>query len=144
MPVRRFVACIISIVIIVVAQARSGLASDDIRLNLELNRLQQRDTACRISFLINNRLGKAIDELVFEIVLFGQDGKIVRLVAIRPGRLPVEKQRLKQFDLGGTKCADISRVLLNDVATCKGDGLTSELCLDRAKPSSRSSVNFVY
>lgn len=119
------------------AQAPSSLA-------IELNALDQRGDACRLSFLISNQTGVALDALSFELVLFDTSQRILSLVAADAGAMPKGKSRVKQFDIAGRDCSQISRLLLNDITQCKGGSLTPKTCVEAVKLSSRASIPLVY
>ncbi|MEM7746993.1 MAG: hypothetical protein AAF346_01990 [Pseudomonadota bacterium] len=122
---------------------RASWASEP-ALGLELNSLSRAEGACRISFVAQNKMGSLIEELKLELVLFGKDGQVDRLLAVNVGRMPKDKTRVKQFDLKSTNCDDIGRLLLNNITQCKGPEVTPTKCLDAVKPTSRLSVSFSY
>ncbi len=111
-------------------------------LKLELNTAQQQENACRIAFVMQNRLATAIEKLVFELVVFDTNKRVSRILAIDIGALPKGKTRVRQFDLTGIRCDKIGRLLLNDIKHCAGSGLTAALCLSRTKTSSRLDLPF--
>lgn len=106
-------------------------------LTLELNTVQQQASACRIAFVMHNRLATAIEKLVFELVVFDKNKRVARILAIDIGALPKGKTRVRQFDLTGMRCDKIGRLLLNDIKHCAGPGLSAALCLSRTQTSSR-------
>lgn len=114
------------------------------KLAIELNALDQRGSACRLSFLISNKTGVALDALAFELVLFDASQRIISLVAAEAGALPKGKSRVKQFDIAARECTSISRLLLNDITQCKGGTLTPKTCLQAVLLSSRASVPLIY
>ena len=112
------------------------------QFGLELNALQQSEAGCRITFLAENRLGSEIDKASFELALFGAEGGIDRLVALDFGALPEGKSRVVQFELKQLACADIGRVLINDITACEGGALTPATCLAALAPSTRTTASF--
>ncbi|MEO0619194.1 MAG: Tat pathway signal protein [Pseudomonadota bacterium] len=118
-------------------------ASEAPELSIELNDLSKVGGACRVTFLMKNALGEQVTDLRFELVLFGKDQRIIRLIAVTAGQLPVGKSRVRQFDLKGIECGDVGRALLNDITQCAGDQLTPATCLAAAKLSSRIDVPFI-
>lgn len=106
-------------------------------LALELNALTPSETGCRVSFLATNTLGTELTRSAFEIALFGAGGSIERLVSLEFKAMPQGKTRVLQFDIGELGCDGISRVLINDVVACEGDGLDPALCLSRLSTTSR-------
>ncbi len=126
------------------AAAADKKATSAKHLAVELNNMNAVKSACRLTFMVGNKLGVPIDDLAFELVLFGKDKKVLTLLRVNAGRLPVNKSRVKQFDLKAIKCADVSHILLNDVTRCKGEALTPHGCLTATKPSSRLKVGFIF
>ena len=130
------------IMLATLALAAPALAQDAPALDVELNALQPSDAGCRLTFLATNRLGTELTRSAFEIALFGSDGGIDRLVSLDFKTMPEGKTRVLQFELGQLDCANVSRVLVNDVVACEGEGLTPASCLAGLKPSSRLDVGF--
>lgn len=109
-------------------------------LSIELNTLIQQDGACRLVFLAQNTLGADLDSAVFETVLFKTDGSVERLTLFDFQKLPQGRPRVRQFDIPGTGCDAIGRVLINDVHACKGNGIVEADCINGLNLSSRTSV----
>lgn len=124
------------------ALAAPALAQSPAALELELNALTPSETGCRVTFLATNRLGTELTRSALEIALFGAEGGIDRLVSLEFKAMPEGKARVLQFDLAGLACDNLSRVLVNDVVACEGEGLEPKACLAALKPSSRLSVGF--
>lgn len=106
-------------------------------LALELNALTTSETGCRVSFLATNTLGTELMRSAFEIALFGAGGSVERLVSLEFKAMPEGKTRVLQFDIGELGCDGVSRVLINDVVACEGEGLDPALCLSRLSTTSR-------
>ena len=111
-------------------------------LGLELNALTPSDTGCRVTFLATNGLGTELRRAAFDVALFGASGSIERLVSLDFKTMPDGKTKVLQFDLAELRCDGISRVLVNDVAACEGDGLDPKACLAALTTTSRLSVTF--
>ncbi len=122
------------------ALAAPALAQSPAALELELNALTPSETGCRVTFLATKRLGTELTRSALEIALFGAEGGIDRLVSLEFKAMPEGKARVLQFDLAGLACDNLSRVLVNDVVACEGEGLEPKACLAALKPSSRLSV----
>lgn len=110
---------------------------------LEFNRLEAAGEGCRLSFVFRNGLAGTIEAMALELVLFDPEGRVAGLIAIDAGRLPAGKMRVRQFDVAGTACSGIGRVLVNDVTACEGGGLAPATCLGAMKVSSRAGVELV-
>jgi len=121
------------------AQADDPPASAPV-LSIELNTLSQQDGACRMIFLVENTLGAGLESAVFETVLFKTDGSVDRLTLFDFQTLPQGRPRVRQFDIPGTGCDAIGRVLINDVHSCKGNGITDADCINGLKLTTKTSV----
>lgn len=97
-------------------------------LALELNALTPSETGCRVTFLATNKLGTEVARSAFEIALFGTGGGIERLVSLEFKAMPDGKTRVLQFDIGEIGCETLSRVLINDITACDGEGLDPKVC----------------
>jgi hypothetical protein len=123
--------------------ARAEEAAPAKAIGIELNRLQKVNDACRLSFVFTNKLPFEVAALSIETVLFNDAGQVDRLLALKSRPLTPGKIRVQQFDLSGTTCEGIGRLLVNDVTDCKAGDLTPAQCLERIEPSSRADIPFV-
>lgn len=121
-----------------VAQAQEASRA----IAIELNGAEANDKACRLSFVFDNGLATGIDDMALELVLFEKDGRVNRFVVVRSAKVPAGKSRVRQFDIPGTECPSIARILVNDVKECKGAELTPAACADSIKVSTRSDIKF--
>jgi hypothetical protein len=112
-------------------------------LSVELNTVEPQAEACRLTFVVENQLGADLDALVFETVLFDTAGQVLTLTLFDFGAVPQSRPRVRQFDLPGSDCASIARVLLNDTHACRGDGLSPDSCTKGLHWSSRTSVEVI-
>lgn len=120
-----------------------GHAAEPALIDVEFNDLQQADTGCRAVFVVKNGMGKPLDKIAFRVVAFDTAGKATLFLSLDLGGLPDRKTRILRFDLGaGTKCADIGRLVLDDVTECAGDAVTPPACLAAVKLSSRTGLGF--
>jgi hypothetical protein len=110
-------------------------------IEVELNRLQQSEKACRMSLVFTNRLPVRLDNLELETVLFDADGRAGRFLVLKSQPLIPGKVRVSQYDLGETRCEDIGSILVNDVISCDGEGLTPAACLAALRLSSREAAD---
>jgi len=107
---------------------------------IELNRLQQTETTCQVSFVLTNNLKTAIEELAFELVIFDQKQRVFSLLLIKSGEHPKAKTRVKRYNLKAVNCSSISQFLINDIKQCSGRGLTPKLCLSKLELHSRTKA----
>ncbi len=109
------------------AQAQTSGGSEA-ALSVELNTMEDVNGACRLTFLVNNQTGSPIDEAVFETVIFDSDGGVVRLSLFDFRDLPLDRPRVRQFDLPETPCASVGRALINGANSCVINGSQSDVC----------------
>ncbi|MFC3612267.1 hypothetical protein ACFORG_00720 [Lutimaribacter marinistellae] len=97
-------------------------------IHLELNTVQDTGTACRLTFVANNSIGEDIDKAVFETVIFDASGSVMLLSLFDFRDLPAGTPRVRQFDVPGTTCDAIGKVLINGANTCSAGGSDSDAC----------------
>ncbi len=124
------------------ANAQSSDA-DGARLSLELNAAQDVGQACRLSFLITNETGRAIDKAVFETVIFDTQGSVIKLSLFDFRDLPQDRPRVRQFDLPDRPCATVGRVLINGASSCVTGGSESDLCNSTLSVTSRLEMELL-
>ncbi|MEI9428154.1 hypothetical protein [Mesorhizobium sp. Cs1299R1N3] len=111
-------------------------------LTLELNAARPSDKGCRLTFLVNNNLGADLTKAAFEIALFNEAGVVDRLTVLDFKDLPSGKTKVTRFDLAGTDCTKVSRVLINSATECAGTGLEPAACMRKLKTDTRTGVAF--
>ncbi len=110
-------------------------------LNIELNKLEEADGACRAYLLFENKTAGEFRSLKLDLVMFGLDGVISKRLAIEGGPLPKDKTSVKLFEISGLKCDTIGRILLNDVINCQNSaGEKMDDCIDIVTTSSRNNI----
>lgn len=113
------------------------------KISLELNDAKQNSLHCRLTFVIQNGSGQDIEQLVLETVLFNTKSQVEKIIRLNFGALPIEKTRVKQFDLKQKQCANIKRILVNDIITCKGTALSAPKCLKLVQPSTKTGIALI-
>ena len=111
-------------------------------LSLELNGAQPSDKGCRLTFVVNNGLGGDLAKAAFEIALFNDAGVVDRLTVLDFKDLPAGKTKVTRFDLAGTDCAKISRILINSATECADSGIEPAVCMRALKTSTRAGIAF--
>lgn len=111
-------------------------------LVLELNAAQPSEKGCRFTFVVNNGLGVEISKAAFEIALFNETGVVDRLTVLDFKDLPAGKTKVTRFDLPGTDCGKVSRVLVNQATDCAGPGVDPSACLKSLRTGSKSGIVF--
>jgi hypothetical protein len=84
---------------------------------LELNKTQQMDTACRLTFTARSE--QTVESLVLETVLFETDGSVNLLTLFDFQSLPGGALRVRQFDVPDIQCDQIGQILFNGVHACR-------------------------
>ncbi|KIC39066.1 hypothetical protein RA27_18145 [Ruegeria sp. ANG-R] len=112
-------------------------------ISLELNSVQEVDGACRLSFVVDNQTGMDIDEAVFETVIFDTEGGVVTLSLFDFRELPLNRPRVRQFDLPGMACDSLGRALINGANSCVINGSQSDVCQSALSLSSRIEVELL-
>jgi len=111
-------------------------------LRLEFNGLEPSAAGCRLTFVVENGLGAALDRAAFEIALFNRAGLVDRLTVLDFKELPAGKTKVRQFDLPNADCAGIGRVLVNDAVACEGADVEPSDCIRNLKPETKSDISF--
>lgn len=118
-------------------------AADPARIHIELNKLEQQDDACRAYVLTRNDAETAFDAFALDLVLLDKSAIIMRRLAVDIAPLRTGKSSVKTFSIKALACADIGRILLNDVLTCTVSGADRQNCAALIETSSRSDVDFI-
>ncbi|RJT32830.1 hypothetical protein D3227_25895 [Mesorhizobium waimense] len=111
-------------------------------LSLELNGAQPSDKGCRLTFVVANNLGADLSKAAFEIALFNDAGVVDRLTVLDFKDLPAGKTKVTRFDLAGTDCAKLGRVLINSATECVGAGVEPATCLRSLKTATKTGIAF--
>lgn len=111
-------------------------------LSIEFNAVQPGDAGCRVTFLAVNGFDVTLDRASVETALFDKGGAIERIVTLDFKALAPGKTKVLQFELAGLDCANLGRVLINDISACEGDGLQPSACLAGLKVSARADIAF--
>ncbi|MER8913350.1 hypothetical protein NKI32_05860 [Mesorhizobium sp. M0761] len=110
------------------------------QLSLELNAVQPSDKGCRLTFVVNNALGADLSKAAFEIALFNEAGIVDRLSVLDFKDLPTGKTKVIRFDLAGTECTKLSRVLINSATECAG--VKPGACMRGLKTQTKTGIAF--
>lgn len=113
------------------------------RLYLELNALRDVGGACRLTFLARNGTGVAIDQAVFETVIFDKSGGVVSLSLFDFRDLPADRPRVRQFELPEMACDTVGQALINGASSCVVEGAESAVCHEALSLTSRLAVELL-
>src|SRR5215203_2345642 len=107
-------------------------ATENVRV--ELNGAESADNRCRLTFVIQNTLARALDSLKLDLVLFNPEGIVYRRLITEMAPVRDAKTVVKTFAVDGD-CAQVGSILVNDVTACAPDEPAA--CLDMLGLSSR-------
>ncbi len=125
--------------------AAAQTSNDTATFNVELNSAAEtEDGSCRLTYVATNQSDIALDRAAFEVAVFDIEGIVSRLLVLEFGQLIEGKTKILRFDLSGTPCGAISRIVVNDVAACTpaGGGEDTPVCLSGLTASSRTAIQF--
>ena len=111
-------------------------------ISLELNAARDVEGTCRLIFVATNNTGAAISELAYEVVMFDGEGFVDELLTFGFGELARDKTKVVSFIIGERNCTDISRVLVNNVASCTAADGSEPNCMGGLVTSSRADIEF--
>lgn len=114
--------------------------ADDI-VQLELNKVETADNRCRMTFVIENKSGHALESLKLDLALFNVEGAVYRRMLTEMAPIRAGKTIVKTFSAEGD-CAQLGAVLVNEVDACAPG--TPNACLDALALSSRVKAVRLY
>ena len=109
-------------------------------LRIELNGAESVDNACRLTFLMHNKLASDVSALSFELAVINKQGLVTGLLLLRSGLLPTNMERVKQFDLPQTQCDKVDRLLINTVVECVAQGVDIAECRAALKTATKIDI----
>lgn len=122
----------------------SGAQQEDRLLTIELNKVQQSQDGCRLSFVAVNKMGANLETTAMEVVFFDANDVVSEMLLLDFGRLPSDKTKVVEFVLQQQKCEQISRVLVNDVVECSSaeeQNMTRD-CFGALRTSNKAEIEF--
>jgi hypothetical protein len=114
------------------------------QLTIELNKVQQSQDGCRLSFIAVNGMGANLETTAMEVVFFDANDVVSEMLLLDFGRLPSDKTKVVEFVLQQQECEQISRVLVNDVVECSSaeePNMTRD-CFSALRTSNRAEIEF--
>ena len=120
-------------------------AQDEAGFTLELNNAAETDGGnCRLTYVAENHSGSALDQTEYQVAIFDAEGIVSRLLVLKFGKLVNGKTRVLQFELPGTPCSGISRIVINDNSACidAETGSETDICMSALSATSRTSIQF--
>ena len=129
-------------IVLLVNPAATGAQQRE--LTIELNKVQQSEDGCRLSFIAVNRMGANLETTAMEVVFFDASDVVSEMLLLDFGRLPSDKTKVVEFVLQQQDCEQISRVLVNDVVECSSaqEQNMQRECFNALKTSNRAEIEF--
>ncbi|MFB2550111.1 hypothetical protein [Ensifer soli] len=124
----------------VLATAGAAAQETAATLSVELNALASSAAGCKLTFLAENGLDRSLDKVSFEFVFFDLQGRVERMAVLDFRDLPAGKQKVRQFDVSGTKCEGLKGLLINDTPVCAGEGVDTSACMKALKTGSKAGA----
>ncbi len=117
-----------------------GAAAGEENLEIELNKAENSGGGCLASFVVQNKLGHTLDRFSLDLFIFDKDGIIARQVLLDMAPLRKAKTTVANFSLTQVPCENISKVLVNNIPSCRSEDGTLLDCLTDLKVSSRDRI----
>ncbi len=129
---------------LIVTGLRGPVSAAEPALDIELNKTEDGGGACVASFVVRNDMGQSLDRFSMDLYVFDRGGVIARQVLLDLAPLRGAKTTVARFNLIAQPCAEVSRILVNDIPSCRGatSGETLD-CLAALTVSSRGSIEMV-
>jgi hypothetical protein len=124
--------------IMALSLATPALAQD---MQIELNALENAESRCRMTFVIENKGKAAVESLKLDLVLFNTDGAVYRRMVVDMAPVRPAKTIVKAFATDG-ECAQVGKVLVNEVTACTPGDVAA--CQDQLALSSRVKAVRLY
>jgi hypothetical protein len=109
-------------------------------LDIELNKIEDAGGQCSAAFVMQNHMGATLDQLRIDLYVFDRGGVIMRRVYLDTGPMRDGKTTVASFAIVDRPCADIGRLLVNDIPICKASGGADLDCLAGLSLSSKATV----
>jgi hypothetical protein len=126
---RRGVLLLLALLLSVAARAAEP------SISVELNIAEAAEQRCRLTFVIANKGERLMESLKLDLALFNPEGLVQRRMVTEMAPVRPAKTVVRTFAVDG-ECAQISAVLVNEVAACVPG--TPDSCLDDITLSSRA------
>jgi hypothetical protein len=129
--------------VVLAALALHGAAlAGEVRVGVELNKLEQADGACRAFLVVENPAPTDLETLTLDLVVFDGEGVIAERLAVELAPVRAEGMSVKAFDMAGLDCARIGRILMIGVLACDADGAEAP-CAGPPAVSARGDVPLI-
>ena len=145
-PFRRTLPVLTGAALVLVIAAGLGVPAPagESGLEIELNKVEDNSGSCLASFVVRNGLGHTLDRFSMDLYVFDRDGVIARQVLLDLAPLRGDKTTVARFSLIRRPCGEISRILINDIPSCRSEGTGETLdCLAGLTVTSRGPIEMI-
>lgn len=114
-------------------------------IQIELNSAgATEDGGCRLTMVTTNRTETGLSRAAWQVAIFDGAGIVQALSVLDFGDLSAGKTKIGLFELPGRACTDISRIVVNDVAECRGtdDSDQHDACLGGLATLTKTDIDF--
>jgi hypothetical protein len=109
-------------------------------LSIELNKVEDLEGNCVASIVVANRLGQRLDRFSLDLFVFDAKGVISRQLLLDLAPLRRDKTSVARFALIDSLCAEVTKVLVNDIPACRSEDGQDLDCLKNLAVYSRSTI----
>jgi len=109
---------------------------------LELNKLDALESGCQMTFVVSSKISKNVDRLAYEVVLFDKESLVDRMTVFDFKDLAAGKTKVRQFNLKGTDCSKLGRLLINGNSSCTGKEVDAQSCIKLLSTSNKTDIDF--
>ena len=124
------------------AFAAAPLAAGAADMTVELNRLEQGDNNCRALLVLRNGSEIHFTTYKLDLVFFNKEGIVLDRFTFAAAPIRARKPKVITVPSDGFACANVSEVLLNDVAECADASGPIDGCIDRVETEAKGGLVF--
>lgn len=111
-------------------------------IEVELNKIEQSDAACSLTFKSSNHLTRNLETMNIEVYLLDKKGVALQSLQFTFNAIAASKARFAKFDLKGRKCDDIGGIFVNEIKSCKLEGDATQTCPTTLQLRNLTSIKF--
>ena len=138
------ISTVIAAAFLVFAAIPAAMAQDGSqKVQVELNKLEPRENACRAYLVLQNGTDSTFGSLRLDLVAFDTDGIVAKRLAVEAAPLPPGKTSLKLFDMSDLSCDGIGHLLLNSILACGDQNGERSDCLDAVEVSAKPGLRLI-
>lgn len=113
---------------------------DDGALHIELNKAEDGEGSCLATFVVRNALGHTLDRFRIDLYVFDREDVVSRQVLLDMAPLRRDKTTVSRFSLSEKPCAEIGRLLVNDLPQCRSESGESLDCVAKLRVASKDRI----